>query len=65
MVFLKPRSIIGLEIRLQSVFTAFRALLPSANFSTDVLVGCEILLQIEMAVLRVFLKIESHHTSII
>jgi hypothetical protein len=31
----KPRSSIGLEIKLQSVFTAFRALLPSANYSAE------------------------------
>ncbi len=32
----KHRSSIGLEIRPQSVFTAFRALLPSANYSAEV-----------------------------
>jgi hypothetical protein len=31
----KPRSSIGTEIRPQSAFTAFRALLPSANYSAE------------------------------
>jgi hypothetical protein len=36
LAFLKnPRSSIGMEIRPQSAFTAFRALLPSANYSAE------------------------------
>ncbi len=34
-VFKKPRSNYGLEIRPKSAFTAFRALLPSANYSAE------------------------------
>jgi hypothetical protein len=33
--FFNPRSSIGLEIGPQSAFTAFRALLPSANYSAE------------------------------
>ncbi len=46
-----PRSSIGLEIRPQSVFSDFRALLPSANYCIlpSDLVGCDSPLQIVMA----------------
>ncbi len=49
------RSSIGLDIRSQSAFFAFRALLPSANYSAD-LVECGSPLQIVMAGWRTFLK---------
>ncbi len=34
-IYKKPRTCIGLEIRTQSGFAAFRALLPSANYSAE------------------------------
>ena len=48
-----PRYSIGLEIRHQSAFTAFRALLPSANYSAEwPLVGYDSPLQVVMAFWR-------------
>jgi hypothetical protein len=48
-----PRSSTGLEIRPQSAFTAFRALLPSAN-NSEGWSGCDSPLQVVMAVWRTF-----------
>ncbi len=60
-----PRSTIGLEIRSQSVFPAFRTLLPSANLSAEQSV-CDSPLQIVIAALLTFIFLfEVHQTAII
>jgi hypothetical protein len=50
----KYRSSIGLSIRLLSAFSAFRALLPTENYSVSDLVRCSNPLHIVMAIWCIF-----------
>jgi hypothetical protein len=58
------KSRIGLKVKPQSAFNAFRDLLPSATILLSDLVGCDSPLQILMAVWRTYFQFEVCQTSI-